>query len=71
MSDRTITVAGHFGDKQVTKEQFVGEWSSHMRELNSLSWDHMEEFAVMRGRVEEIAADGFERVYAAQNKEPK
>jgi hypothetical protein len=36
-SAETITVAGHFGDKEVTKKQFVKEWVDHAKQFMLIS----------------------------------
>lgn len=39
MDKPTITVAGYFDDKQITKYAFVEEWLSHVEQLKRLSYD--------------------------------
>jgi len=63
----TITVKNCFGnEKQISREDFVKQWSDHVRELNSLSWDHTEEFQTMRKRVEQIAGEEFDSVLESE-----
>jgi len=60
---KTITVKNCFGgDKEITRMDFVHQWRSHMQELSSLSWDHIQEFNSMRDRVAEIAGEEFDRI---------
>ncbi len=36
MSKRTITVAGFFGDKELTRREFIEEWRVHAANLKRL-----------------------------------
>ena len=63
----TITVRGYFGkDKEMTRQEFVEVWKSHMTQLFHLSHEHYEEFKAMRDRVEEIADAEFDRLKEVQ-----
>lgn len=67
-AEPTITVKGHFGDKQMTKAQFVKVWTDHMTSVVVLSHEHYEETVAMRQRVGEIAGIEWERLYDANRK---
>lgn len=62
----TITVNTYFGDRQMSREEFVKEWEDHMRQLHRLSWRHMHEFQQMQARVAELAGEEFDRKYKAE-----
>ena len=68
--DSTITVAGYFGDKQMTKEDFVKTWVDHANELLRLDYsrDWQDKVIAMKQTVCEKAISEFERMYEAQNK---
>ena len=36
MKEPTITVAGYFGDKEVTRDEFINTWRTHVAELKRL-----------------------------------
>ncbi len=35
----TITVKGHFGDKEVNRESFIDQWIAHAKQFNRLAGD--------------------------------
>ncbi|MBR9702808.1 hypothetical protein GOV10_02120 [Candidatus Woesearchaeota archaeon] len=62
MSDvETIKVTGVFGDRKVTKEEFVSEWTNHTRELQRLtcSTPWMEKVSEITAIVKQQAEDEF------------
>jgi hypothetical protein len=61
---KTITVNGFNGPKQVTKEQFVSQWTDHALELSSiLSWA---KYCDLKTDVIIAAQDRFEEYYAKE-----
>ena len=69
MGQPTITVASHFGDKEVTREEFISIWTTHVRELNRLDYD-MEWLNQVRDiieQVEEKAGQEFEAMFKRQH----
>ena len=64
----TITVIGYFGDKEMTKEQFVNEWKQHGQQLYSISQGNTEEVYNMVRRIEQIAAERFDFILQEQAK---
>ena len=67
---RTITVQGHFGDKEVTKAEFIQQWLSHCNELKNISWEPewLDEVASMNVKVAAKAGEKFEVAYKEENK---
>lgn len=41
--EKTVTVNGHFGDKQMTRNAFIARWTNHASDLTYLGIDVMEE----------------------------
>ena len=66
---KTIEVGGFFGPKQITREDFVKQWTDHVNQLHRLSFDHFDEFCKIAGRVSEIAGQEWDRLYKAQHEE--
>ena len=68
MTEQTITVAGHFGDKQMTKDAFVKTWRDHVAQLKRLSWSMQwqEECSEMMTAVTAEADAEFDRLFAEQ-----
>jgi hypothetical protein len=64
MTIETKTVAGYFGDKQVTKEEFVKEWKSHFGQLFALAstTNEFEELKQMQQRVIQLAGNAWESI---------
>jgi len=64
----TITVAGHFGDKELTQEQFVKEWTDHVRQLQRLtcSTPWMEQVSKITATVRQQAEDEFAAMFIQQ-----
>ena len=69
--ESTITVAGHFGDKEMTKEEFVKTWVDHANELMRLDYsrDWQDEVIKIKQTVCQKAISEFDRMYSEQNKE--
>ena len=67
---RTISVKGHFGDLDLTKESFASRWMAHATELRKLSsntvWQKNVDRMVSKTRV--FAHIEFEHKYEEQNK---
>lgn len=66
---RTITVNGHFEERQITKIEFVRQWSSHAKELYLLASEAVAatEIGEIVEKVEDMATREFERLYKVQN----
>ena len=64
-----ITVAGCFGDEQMTKEEFVKTWVDHAGELLKLDYsrDWQDEVTRMKVTVCKKAISEFVRIYKEQN----
>ena len=64
----TITVSSHFGDKEVTKEQFVKQWVDHakqfMRITHAPSWQR--KVADIMQEVGQAADDEFVAMHIQQ-----
>ena len=39
MGQPVIEVEGHFGPKEITQQDFISTWTSHVRELKRLDYD--------------------------------
>lgn len=57
--EKTISVAGHFGDREINRHDFVKIWADHAKEMRAISWDDdwmnilnpfMEATALMAGK---------------------
>ena len=70
MSESTITVATHFGDTQINREDFISQWTSHVRQLKMLSWKDswLERVEKMISATEAEASLEFDRLLEVQNK---
>ena len=62
---RTITVAGHFGDKQVTCPEFKTIWVNHVRELRRL--DYSTEWQQQVDKMVETVGDKAEAEFEAMH----
>ena len=64
----TITVSGHFGDKEVTRESFIDQWLVHVTQLNRLASneDGIEWVQLVKMQTEEIAGQEFDKTLKAQ-----
>ena len=64
----TITVEGFFGEKQMTKEEFVKVWVDQAGELIKLDYsrDWQDKVIEMKQTVCEKAINEFERMYEEQ-----
>lgn len=64
----TITVSGHFGDKEVTRESFIDQWLVHVTQLNRLvsNEDGIEWVQLVKMQTEEIAGQEFDKTLKAQ-----
>lgn len=69
MNTPTITVAGHFGDKQVTEVEFVAQWTDHIKQLRRLDWStHWQKRVdAISSEVHKTATAEFQRLWLAQN----
>jgi hypothetical protein len=68
---KTITVAGYFGkDKEITKDEFVKEWTDHTAQLKRIDWslDWNKEVDEMIQYVKDRAELEFDRVLEEQSK---
>lgn len=67
---RTITVNGFFGEKKVTKAEFIQQWLSHCNELENISWEPewLDVVASMNVKVAAKAGEKFEYSYKEENK---
>lgn len=64
---RTISIRDTFGNRQVTKAQFIQQWGYHARQLKGLSWYELPYFQSVVAKVESIAADRFESLYNTEH----
>jgi hypothetical protein len=58
MTNTTKTVSGYFGDKQVTKEEFVKQWHTQFVQFLHLAntGKELDELDMMMHRIDELAA---------------
>ncbi len=70
MSEPTIEVNGFFKPKQVTREEFVKQWSELVGDLYNIANTptHIADVAAMVIQVRNIAGAEFDRVLAVQTK---
>lgn len=63
-SIRTKTVSSYFGDKQVTREEYVKQWTSHFGQLFHLAMTTREfdELEVMKIRIVEMAGNRWDQL---------
>ena len=69
MTDQpTITVESYFGEKQVTRDEFIRRWDDHAAELVNINWsaDWQDELQAFREKVQKRAAERFNEMLAAQ-----
>lgn len=68
---RTITVGSYFGDKEVTKQEFVDIWYKHLFELRRLDYsgDWNQKVDDMAVVLRNKCMNEFERLYKSQNQE--
>ena len=68
-TERTITVNGHFGDKQMNKDDFIEVWSEQVRQLKLLDYNEIWQNKVddMMMVVRNKAANEFNRLFKYQN----
>ena len=57
MTSPTITVDGFFGEKQVTREDFINQWVDHAAQLSSLDFEFWLE---LKPQVTELAGQKFD-----------
>ncbi len=64
----TITVASHFGDKQVTKQEFTSQWVDHAKQLQNIDYSDAwrDEMETILASVKQRAEFEFDRVYMIQ-----
>jgi hypothetical protein len=64
MTSETKTVAGYFGDKQVTKEEFIKEWKSHFGQFFALAntVNEFDELKQMQSRIVQLAGNAWEAI---------
>lgn len=62
--DKTITVTGHFGDKEVTERQFVSQWVTHVSQLYRLAGNQAQVAWVdkIKNETEKTAKSEFNRI---------
>lgn len=61
---QTKTVEGHFGPKQITREDFIKRWSSHFNQMFNLAntTAEYEELKQVSQRVSELAGASWDRI---------
>jgi hypothetical protein len=71
MKEKTITVQGHFGDLELSKDKFIARWVDSVSDLQRLSWEPewQDKVNAMKEDVLIEANREFERLYAIQNEE--
>jgi hypothetical protein len=69
--ERTITVTGYFGDKQMTKEEYVKVWREHVGELLRIDYsdEWTREVTAIADKVIKRVEGEFDRMYEAQHAE--
>lgn len=65
MTEKTVTVNSHFGDKQVTREDFVEQWMSHGRQISNLNFDF---WMKIRKEYEEVAGQEWDELLVREGK---
>jgi len=67
-SEKTVTVAGYFKDKQVTKKEFIAIWTEHVNEFKRLDYAPLwlQTVQDFEHTVRAKAAKEFEDLYAKQ-----
>lgn len=68
---RTITVASHFGDKELTKAEFIKHWTNHTAELKRIDYS-MDWQEYVFGIIEAVslkAGAEFETMYTQATRE--
>lgn len=63
--EQTVTVGSHFGDKQVTREDFVSQWMDHGRQISNLNLDF---WLSIKEEYESTAGAEWDRLLEAQGK---
>lgn len=65
---RTIIASGHFGDKEITKTDFIQQWLSHCNELKNINWnpEWIETISKLNVKVAAEAGKHFEISYKHQ-----
>jgi len=66
--EKTVTVAGHFGDKQMSRKDFVQRWSAQAVEFYAIahSENDMRMVRQMHWNACELAGKEWDRLYALQ-----
>ena len=69
--EKTITVDGYFGEKQMTVQEFTKEWREHAGQLLRLDYsdEWTREVTGIAGKVIARAIKVFDETYAEQNKD--
>lgn len=67
----TITVKGHFGDKEVTRESFIDQWVGHAKQFNRLasSTDSVDDIQLIVRMVKKMAESEFDKTLARDHAE--
>lgn len=70
----TITIAGTYGDKDITRCSYIGEWTAHAREFYRLAgFRNTDQQAIVAGildQIETMAGQEFDRILIAQTSGP-
>jgi len=62
---KTITVDTHFGEKEITQDQFINQWVEHVNQIRMINWSTEWQDKVLKivNEVRSEAEDEFDRIY--------